>query len=111
MIFFFLIFFRSLFEHAEIFTRLALKVLVRKRQYKLHNKLLFGSSLLSFYENYPFSKSTVFNRLVSLRTNNKMAGLLTYPTLRLSNLQKFISDRDVEEGENIILMFIISVRE
>ena len=44
-------FFRSLFEveHVEIFTRLALKVSVSKRQYINYTiKLLFGSSLLAF---------------------------------------------------------------
>ena len=41
-------FVRFLFEHVEIFSRQALKVLVSERQYKLHNNRLFGSSLLSF---------------------------------------------------------------
>ena len=36
----------------------------KQKQYKLHNKLLFGSSLRLFYEISPFSKSTVFSRMI-----------------------------------------------
>ena len=55
--FFFFFFFKSLFEHVEILTRLAFKVLVSEKQYKLHNESLFGNSLLPFSENSQFQRA------------------------------------------------------